>query len=99
MRISLFLFLMFFGLSAKAQQPAPTQICSVYPNPASTLVSVKSSVTGTLRIYASSGELVFFGKKRLGVLQLKVDKLQPGLYLVDFETADGSHHQQRLSIR
>lgn len=96
--LSILLFALISQMSAAQSARLAYQKYSLTPNPASSDLAIRSKESGTLRIYSASGKLVFFGKKRPGVLELDVSKLDKGTYLVMLELS-GEHHRQRLVIR
>lgn len=96
--LSIILFVFISQMSSAQSARLAHQKYSLMPNPATTDLTIRSKESGTLRIYTASGKLVFFGKKRQGVLELDVSKLDKGAYLVMLEL-NGEHHRQRLVIR
>ncbi|MCF6171519.1 MAG: T9SS type A sorting domain-containing protein [Bacteroidales bacterium] len=75
------------------------QYTRIYPNPASDIVVVETaSAMKHIRIYNISGQQVYELSLDQNKVDLNIDFLNPGMYLVELETENGSS-MQKLTVR
>jgi hypothetical protein len=62
---------------------------SIHPNPATERIYIDCSSTGSLAVYDITGKDVFVRQDYTGVIELNVQSLPAGLYLVVMTDKDG----------
>lgn len=71
----------------------------IYPNPASENVSIETaSAMKHIRIFNISGQQVYALSLDQNTIDLNIDFLNPGMYLIELETENGSS-MQKLTVR
>ncbi len=70
---------------------------TVYPNPASTFITINGYERGTVKVYSSTGALVM-DIERLNNGTLNISNLNSGLYIIRIQTPEGTVISKKLSI-
>ena len=73
----------------------------LFPNPATSEVSLSSETPGVATVYDLTGRLVIEGHKVLPGVKttLRIDVLHPGVYFVDFTTDSGERATKKLLVQ
>ncbi len=77
-----------------AERPGRTNACIVYPNPASSTLTVRSDdhvPIGEYEVHSTSGTLVMKGSIDQATAQLDISRLRPGLYVIRSSSDPRSH--------
>ena len=77
-----------------AEQPGGTTAFTVYPNPASSMLTVRSDdhvPIGEYEVHSTSGTLVMSGSTYQATAQLDISRLRPGLYVIRSSSDPRSH--------
>jgi len=88
---------LFYSTSATVldEQPKVTVAASVFPNPASQLLNVRTNDPMLeIRMVNLLGQKVYSRNERTCNHQIDVGNLQPGIYLIEILTAKGLHTQK-----
>jgi len=65
-------------------------VLNVYPNPASSVMNIETSIEGTVNIFDLSGKLIYTQNAFAGKNELNVNQLATGSYTLRLTTANGT---------